>query len=232
MPENDRIFLTPQEAAAAVCADFAQYGPQKLLFLNLCPLILGKDALALQDSHRDGVWMSSSSRRRRFMSYAELGELLCTTLENELLSLDMLADVCRRVFRTRVYPGRSEDRNNQGLWIETGMEAFNCRQCGRCCQTLIFHTDCTVQDYAYWESIDRTDIMERVSLTRQDGKIVSCQIWVEPGTRTYVNGCPWLRKVPDRNRYECGIHEVRPAICRQYPGTRKHAEMTGCIGFE
>ena len=166
------------------------------------------------------------------MNYAELGELLCSTLENSSPSLDMLADVCRRVFRTRVYPGSSEEGKNQGLWIETGMELFKCRQCGRCCQTLIFHTDCTVQDYAYWESIGRTDIMERVSLTLKDGKIVSCQIWVEPGTRTYVKGCPWLRKTPDRNRYECGIHEVRPAICRQYPGTRKHAEMTGCIGFE
>lgn len=232
MPEKDQIFLTPQEAAAAVRADFSQYGPQKPLFLNLCPLILDKGTLVVKDTRGEGVWISSAGRSRRWMTYAQLGECLCAALENSSPSLDVLADVCRRVFRTAVYPGRSEDGKKDGLWIETGMEDFNCRQCGRCCQTLIFHTECTVQDYEYWQSIGRKDIMDRVSLIRRDGKIVSCQIWVEPGTREYVKGCPWLRKIPDRNRCECGIHDVRPAICRQYPGSRKHAEMTGCIGFK
>ncbi len=232
MPEKERIFLTPKEAVAAVCADFFQYGPQKLLFLNLCPLILEKGTLVVKDARGEGVWVSSASRSRRFMGYSELGDYLCTVLENSSPPMDLLADVCRRVFRTPVYPGRGEDGKNDGLWVDTGMESFQCRQCGRCCQTLTFHTECTVRDVDYWQSIGRKDILDRVGLVRKDGKIVSCQIWVVPGTRQYVEGCPWLRKIPDQNRYECGIHEVRPGICRQYPGTRKHAEMTGCIGFK
>jgi Fe-S-cluster containining protein len=36
--------------------------------------------------------------------------------------------------------------------------------------------------------------------------------------------------LPDRNRYRCTIHDIRPTICRQYPGSRKHARMTGCRG--
>jgi Fe-S-cluster containining protein len=43
--------------------------------------------------------------------------------------------------------------------------------------------------------------------------------------------CPWLTKIPTQNRWECQIHGVRPAVCRQYPGSRKHAEITGCPGF-
>ena len=230
MSEKDKIFLTPQEVPAVVRADFSQYGPKKPLLLGLCPLILGSDTAVVKDPRSEGVWISPTGRSRRFIDFTELGDSLCSALEKSS-DLDLLADVCRRVFRTAVYPGKSKDGEREGLWLETGMEDFNCRQCGCCCQTLIFHTDCTVQDYEYWESIDRKDIMDRVSLVRKDGKIVSCQIWVEPGTRNYVQGCPWLRKIPDQNRYECGIHDVRPAICRQYPGTRKHAEMTGCIGF-
>ncbi len=234
MPDRDKIFLTIQEVVAAVRADFSQYGPQKALLLNLCPLILDKGTLIVKDSRGDGVWISFAgrSRSRRFLRYVELGEHLCAVLENSPPALNLLADVCRRIFRTAVYPGRSQDGEQQGLWIETGMENFNCRQCGFCCQALVFHNECTVKDYEYWQSIGRKDIMDRVSLVRKEGKIVSCQIWVKPGTREYVKGCPWLRKIPDQNRYECGIHDVRPAICRQYPGSRKHAEMTGCIGFK
>ena len=232
MPERDRIFLTPREGVDAIRADFSQYGPQKLLFLNLCPLIFDKDTLVVKDDRGEGVWMALSGLNRRFMGYPELGEHLCAALERTPPPAALLADVCRQVFRTAVYPGRSEDGKDDGLWIETGMEHFRCRRCGRCCRTLMFHTECRVRDYALWESIGRKDIMDHVSLVRRDGKLVSCRIWVKPGTREYVQGCPWLRKIPDQNRYECGIRDVRPEICRQYPGTRKHAEMTGCIGFK
>ncbi|WP_243545421.1 hypothetical protein [Pseudodesulfovibrio tunisiensis] len=29
-------------------------------------------------------------------------------------------------------------------------------------------------------------------------------------------------------RRVCSIHDYKPEICRQYPGSRKHAAMTGC----
>ena len=230
MSEKDKIFLTRQEATTAVRADFSQYGLRKSLLFGLCPLILGSDIAVVKDPQGKGVWHSTTGRSRRFIKFSELGDFLCDTLE-DLSDLNLLADVCRRVFRAVVYTGKSSDGEHDGLWLETGMEGFKCRQCGRCCETLVFHTDATVQDYAYWESIGRQDIMDRVSLVHKDGKLISCQIWVVPGTRNYEQGCPWLQKIPDQNRYQCGIHNVRPGICRQYPGTRKHAEMTGCIGF-
>ena len=232
MSEKETIFLTVEEALAAIRTDFSQYGPQKHLFLGLCPLILGKESVVVKDAQKEGVWVATSTARRmRFMSLGDLGEHLCMALEKASSSPDLLAGVCRRVFRTAAHSGRDEDGKRDGIWLETGMEAFSCRQCGLCCRTLNFRTECTVRDYEYWEALGRIDIMEWVSLVRQNNKIVSCRIWVKPGTRHYAEGCPWLRKIPDQDRFECRIHDVRPGICRQYPGSRKHAEMTGCMGF-
>ena len=128
MSERDKIFLTPQEVPAVVRADFFQYGPQKPLLLGLCPLILGSDIAVVKEPRGEGVWISTTGRRR-FIDFTELGGSLCSALEKSS-DLDLLADVCRRVFRTTVYPGKSKDGEREGLWLETGMENFNCRQCG------------------------------------------------------------------------------------------------------
>jgi len=232
MPEKDKIFLTPQETLAAIRTDFSQYAPQKHLFLELGRIIIGRGAALKKDDRGEGVWMEASTPgHMRFVSFRDLGEYLCGVLEKALPSPDLLSEVGRRVFQTAVYTGRDENGKSEGIWIETGMEGFTCRQCGYCCRTLEFHNECTIEDYLRWEAMDRQDIMKWVGLVRRAGKIVSCQIWVKPGTRQYADGCPWLRNIPDQNRHECLIHEVRPEICRQYPGSRKHAVMTGCIGF-
>ncbi|OQY08333.1 MAG: hypothetical protein B6I22_00910 [Desulfobacteraceae bacterium 4572_123] len=44
--------------------------------------------------------------------------------------------------------------------------------------------------------------------------------------------CPFLKKIPSENRRLCAIHDIKPAICRQYPVSRKHALITGCPGFD
>ncbi|HIJ55639.1 MAG TPA: hypothetical protein HPQ03_05885 [Deltaproteobacteria bacterium] len=185
-----------------------------------------------KDPAGEGVWIvAPPGRRMKFINYHSLGDYLIKALENRSLSTESLTAVCQRVFRTRAYPGHDDSGKQAGIWVETGMEGFNCRQCGRCCQTLEYYDGCTIDNYRNWECLQRTDIMEWVRPITQDGEIVSCRIWVKPGTKHYAEICPWLRKIPDRNRYECRIHDVRPEICRQYPGTRKHAEMTGCAGF-
>jgi Fe-S-cluster containining protein len=216
----------------AVRTDFSQYGPQKLLFLELFKLILGKDTPVKKDPAGEGVWIAAPpGKRMKFLNFHEMGDYLIAALKSRPPPMELLAAICQRVFRTRVYPGHDESGKPAGIWVETGMEDFNCRQCGRCCQTLKYHDGCTVENYRNLERLGRTDIMEWVNPISQDGEIVSCRIWVKPGTHDYAEVCPWLRKIPDQNRYECRIHDVRPEICRQYPGTRKHAEMTGCVGF-
>jgi len=216
----------------AIRTDFSQYGPQKLLFLELCKFILDQDTVVKKDPNGQGVWITlPPGRRMQFLSFHDLDEYLISVLEKQPPALDVLTAVCQRVFRTAVCPGHDKSGKQDGIWVETGMEAFKCRQCGQCCRTLNYHDGCTIENYRNWAHHGRTDIMKWVNPITQDGEIVSCRIWVEPGTHRYAEVCPWLRKIPDKNRYECQIHDVRPQICRQYPGTRKHAEMTGCTGF-
>jgi Fe-S-cluster containining protein len=83
-----------------------------------------------------------------------------------------------------------------------------------------------------WEKECRTDILEWVDpIDCGDGKRVY-DIWINPKTGEDVPRCPWLRKLPKKNKYCCRIHEVRPKVCREYPKTGKHAKKTGCKGFE
>ncbi len=234
MSEKERIFLTREEALSAVLTDLRQYRPQKRLFMDLCDGVFGRGTVVVQDHRRDGLWMSSSrSRSMRFVSMSDLGERLCREMERIRPPPAWLADLCGRVFDTAAFSGRGHGSGSRkwGIWLETGMETFACSQCGRCCRTLDYHRELSLEDYRTWRRLGRTDILERVKVFRRNGRITSFGIWLEPGTDRFSEVCPWLRKLPKKDRWNCGIHKVRPEICRQYPGSRKHGRMTGCSGF-
>ncbi len=126
--------------------------------------------------------------------------------------------------KTTIISGRD------GIWIDTEMRLFHCLQCGDCCQKLLYHNDCTEEDYRRWETLGRTDIMDRVMRITSGGKVTGYRIWVEPGTDLLYPECPWMIEAGSKNRYECRIQDVKPEICTHYPYTRKHAIMTGCKG--
>ena len=83
-----------------------------------------------------------------------------------------------------------------------------CNQCGKCC---IHYSDgglsATSREIDWWET-HRPDIFEYV----RDG-----EIWVSPVTGRPLTKCPWLEKVPDQEKYICGIYHDRPDDCRHYP---------------
>ena len=56
-------------------------------------------------------------------------------------------------------------------------------------------------------------------------------IWISPKTGDDVARCPWLRKLPGKEKYACRIHDVKPVHCREYPRSREHAAETGCKEF-
>ncbi|MCK4488067.1 MAG: hypothetical protein KAU38_15080, partial [Desulfobacterales bacterium] len=92
--------------------------------------------------------------------------------------------------------------------------------------------DKSIEDVQLWEEKGREDILEWVDpILLGDGQFVY-DIWISPRTGDDVNRCPWLRKLPKRNKYICRIHDVKPEHCRKYPQSKKHAEETGCKGFE
>ncbi len=236
MSEKERIFLTREEALSAILTDLRQYRPQKGLFMNLCADVFGRDTLVVDDHRREGLWMSSSrsrSRSMRYVSILDLRERLCREIEHARPSSESLANLCGRVFDTAAFSGgkNGNGARKTGVWLETGMETFACRQCGRCCRKLDYRRELSFEDYEVWKRLGRTDILERVKVYRRNGSITAFGIWSEPGTDRFSDLCPWLRELPKKERWICGIHEVKPEICRQYPGSRKHGKMTGCPGF-
>jgi len=52
---------------------------------------------------------------------------------------------------------------------------------------------------------------------------------IEVSNKNQNNG---LKNLPKQDKYICRIHDVKPEHCRNYPKSRKHAQKTGCKGFE
>ena len=230
MPDRDCIFLTPSEVVSAIRRDFGQYPPQTALFCELWPLLINDGTTATKAVHDNGIWISrGNDRPPRLTRAREVGERLCLAMEKGSGDPDLLAKICMRVFRARSRP--EESKASRGVWIETGMEEFSCRLCGRCCRMLDYRTECTPADVAVWEAAGRTDILRWVAPIRKKQIVVGYSIWVRPGTRQFAETCPWLTRGDRPDRWICSIQEIKPAICRQYPGTRKHARMTGCPGI-
>lgn len=40
---------------------------------------------------------------------------------------------------------------------------------------------------------------------------------MDPETGRQLEKCPWLKKLPDQNKYICGIYNDRPDDCKHYP---------------
>lgn len=228
--------MSPEEAIAAIRFDFTLYPPQTELFLELCPIILGESANVTQDFRQDRLWMAlpgSGKRRMQAIAPTKLGEMLCRRLEDNRPAPAVLAEICARTFKAPAYIKKNgRPPPDEAIWVETGMDHFQCRQCGQCCRQLDYHDQLTEADYQLWHRLGRTDILEWVGVYRRNGKVRSYSMWLEPGTRRYAPVCPWLKPTADGSRWICQIHEVKPEICRQYPYTRKHGLMTGCAGFD
>jgi Fe-S-cluster containining protein len=110
---------------------------------------------------------------------------------------------------------------------------FKCKQCGNCCLNLYdaFSTCAADQDIKMWEREWRYDILEWVDPIHFGDDECIYDIWINPITHDDVKRCPWLRKLPNQQKYICRIHDVKPEHCRAYPRSRKHAMKTGCRGF-
>lgn len=239
MGGKEQIFLSMKEAISAIRIDFCQYPPQIPLFVDLCPLILGPEITIVNSSKYNGLWISVPGRRdktrMRNITARALGRLLIETLEKSPPSPGVMAEICQRTFLISAKPTGNGAGSKTGIWIHANMEGFECRQCGRCCRELDYRHELDPADFERWEKLGRNDILERVAPVTRGGRIVSYAIWIEPGTRRFTEICPWLTPAELKKtstRWVCRIHDVKPDICRQYPGTRKHARMTGCTGSE
>lgn len=97
---------------------------------------------------------------------------------------------------------------------------LECTQCGRCC---LKYGDCLTaseEDVQRWEQQERDDILAYVGL--------GADLWIGKLTGEEVSRCPWLRKLPGKNKYICRIHDTKPKVCKGYPVSRKQAIEDGC----
>jgi len=111
---------------------------------------------------------------------------------------------------------------------DEGREEDPCEQCGLCCRIFGNTITPTHTNLYSWIEQGRTDILRHFSAFLEDGNRVNCSDlrpedlgsvirveMLEPDSGTYPTVCPFLRRVT-KNRYLCGIHAVKPEMCRNY----------------
>jgi len=233
MASTPSIFLTRREAIDAICIDFQQYDAQFMLFAEVLRLIT-QDSLHLKrEPGKNGAWINGLGQNTmQWMEGPELIAFMCEMVRSADWTIDLLLSVSQRVFQSRVRTDVDPDTGDAGIQIETNMEDFHCRQCGRCCKSLDYHHEVTSGDVARWKASGCHEVLNWLEVTKAKDRLPIYRIWVSPKTGQLATPCPFLKKDPTSNRRYCRIHDIKPVICRQYPVSRKHALMTGCLGFQ
>jgi Fe-S-cluster containining protein len=98
-----------------------------------------------------------------------------------------------------------------------------CNQCGKCCTKYGGNgLSVLTSEIEHWE-VFRPDIFKYV----YDGGI-----WINPDTNKQLEGCPWLRRAPNQDKYTCYIYFDRPDECKFYPVTINQMIEDGCEMLE
>ena len=103
-------------------------------------------------------------------------------------------------------------------------EGFKCKRCGRCCSNA-GHLEIYEEDIKRWITIGRNDLVDMLDE------------WEGFGSTGFFRNittmrCPFLRKVRKKDEYYCEIYDIKPIMCRGFPGSRKHAEWCDCPGYD
>jgi hypothetical protein len=177
MPDDRHIFLTHAQAKSAIVADLKQYAPQKDLFRNLSTILLNKHTV-IDTGDGDGVWIETGKLgKMRKIPWETLRRHLCEAVDALPQDLPFMARLLSRVFDGKARVGTDETGRRDGVWLETGMDDFNCRRCGQCCRSLDYHEQCSVADVRKWRLAGRTDLIARARPVRLGGRIDHFRIW-------------------------------------------------------
>ncbi len=99
----------------------------------------------------------------------------------------------------------------------------DCNQCGKCCTKYSNGgLSASSSEIELWE-VFRPEIANFV----REGKI-----WMDPDTGKQLELCPWLRKLPDQEKYICDIYYDRPDDCKHYPVTIEQMINDDCEMLE
>ena len=99
----------------------------------------------------------------------------------------------------------------------------DCNSCGKCCVKYgNGGLSITNEEIEFWD-VFRPKIADYV----RDGKI-----WMNPKTGEQLEVCPWLKKVPNEEKYLCDIYFDRPDDCKYYPVTVEEMIRDECEMIE
>ena len=99
----------------------------------------------------------------------------------------------------------------------------DCNQCGKCCAK--YGGDglsVSSSEIEYWGTF-RPEIFSYV---------YNGEIWIDPNTSKQLQQCPWLRRLPDQEKYTCAIYFDRPDDCKFYPVTIEQMVTDECEMLE
>jgi Fe-S-cluster containining protein len=88
-----------------------------------------------------------------------------------------------------------------------------CHACGQCCEEFGGFLRASQADLERWEKLGRKDLLAHAGETGW--------LWLDLETGERLEGCPYLQR-DSEGKGLCGIHEIKPDICRAYP-----SEATG-----
>lgn len=74
----------------------------------------------------------------------------------------------------------------------------------------------TESDILRWRSEGRSDILEWVGIVGDPPSHGGYDLWINPITGR-EGRCPWLKKLPNGDRYICRIYDTRPEECKNFP---------------
>lgn len=99
---------------------------------------------------------------------------------------------------------------------------FECKQCGKCCLKYGACLQASDDDLDRWEEEGREDILALAYYG---------DLWVDREHKEAIR-CPWLRKLPGKDKYICRIQDIKPDECANYPISKAQAIEHGCPGLE
>lgn len=118
---------------------------------------------------------------------------------------------------------------------------FKCQQCGKCCEWGGPSLSASKDDVERWEEEGREDILQYIDYIsvkecpkcgkspqsekencdtcgiKLELKVISADLWFDPVTGEELQKCPFLRKVRNKNEFQCRIHDTKPGTCKDFP---------------
>jgi len=242
MTEKALKFLSLEDAINEVFLDLA-VNPEKWYDLALFAKVYGfltkgnarPGTKCFNEPAREvrGIWFKArGAKKEKFIRAFDFKELAIDLIPKVVSKTDEIEKMYEWTMWVTASVGKNA-KGKDGLWVETEMEKFHCIQCGNCCRNLFdaYATSVDKDEINRWRVQERWDILQWVEIYDFTGEAAFGDIWISPNTGDEVNRCPWLRKLPKQENYKCRIHDTKPAHCRNYPKSKKHALTTGCKGF-